>query len=81
MKRYSPPTVKFSQSIGINDPVAMILLIKDGQINMSGLCFMALKFSTSLYQYQSANGANLLRRNNAVITPQFKVPGVICNNF
>ena len=63
MKSYSPRAAEFSQNINTNYIVVMILmilLIRDGQIDMNGLYFMNKKFSTSLYQYQGAKDTSRL---------------------
>ena len=56
MKRCSPRALAFSQSINTNDIAAMILLVKDGLINMNELCFMTIKFSLTLSAPTPQNG-------------------------
>lgn len=43
----------------------MIFLVKDGLIYMNELYFATIKFYTSLYQYQEAEGANGLARDSS----------------
>lgn len=45
--------------------VVMIFLVKDGLIFMNELYFATIKFYTSLYQYQEAEGANGLARDSS----------------
>lgn len=40
--------------------VAMLLFVKNLHIVVNGLYFMMIKFSSNLYQYQGAKGANRL---------------------
>ena len=52
--------MKFSQSINSGDTIVVILLVKDGYIDMNGLYFVTIEFSASLCDYQGAKGTNWL---------------------
>ena len=60
MRRCSTHAVKFSQSINSDDTIVVILLVKDGYIDMNGLYFVTIEFSVSFYNYQGAKGTNWL---------------------
>ena len=60
MRRCSTHAVKFSQSINSDDIIVVILLVKDGYIDMNGFYFVTIEFSASLYNYQGVKGTNWL---------------------
>ena len=52
-------------------------LVKDEQIDVSGLYFMMIKFSSNLYQYQGAKGANRLWKDPLWVDEEIQETGSI----